>query len=75
MKELQQAGISLEYTKSIPMQSQVTYTDMKGNQFVRVISKQQGLTQDQKEVKKGVKANILSGYVQTESANLVLQGK
>ena len=68
-------GLDLEEIKSIPMQSQITYTDMKGNEFVRVISKQQGLTQDQKEAKKGVKANILSGYVQTESANLVLQGK
>ena len=57
------------------MQSQITYKDMKGNEFVRVISKQQELTQDQKEAKKGVRAEILTGYVQKESANLVLQGR
>ena len=75
MQELEKAGIDLKNTKAIPMQSQITYKDMKGNEFVRVISKQQELTQDQKEAKKGVRAEILTGYVQKESANLVLQGR
>jgi len=75
LTDLQEAGINLEETKSIPMQCQITYTDLKGNEFVRVICKQQNLTKDVKEAKKEVKASILTGYVQKEGANLVLKGR
>ena len=75
LKDLQEAGINLEETKSIPMQCQISYTDLKGNEFVRIICKEQNLTKDVKEAKKAVKAEILTGYVQKESANLVLNGR
>jgi hypothetical protein len=75
LKDLQEAGVNLDETKSIPLQSQITYTDLKGNEFVRIISKQQELTKDQEEAQKEVKAAILTNYVQKQSANLVLNGK
>ncbi len=75
LKDLQDAGINLEETTSIPMQIQINYTDLKGNEFVRIICKKQSLTKDVKEAKKEIKASVLTGYVQTESAGLVLKGK
>jgi hypothetical protein len=75
LKDLQEAGVNLEETTSIPMQCQISYTDLKGNEFVRIICKKQNLTKDVKEAKKDIKASILTGYVQKESANLVLKGK
>ena len=75
LKDLQEAGINLEETKSIPMQCQISYTDLKGNEFVRIICKEQNLTKDVKEAKKDVKTSIFTGYVQKEGANLALKGK
>jgi len=75
LKDLQEAGINLEETTSIPIQCQISYTDLKGNEFVRIICKKQNLTKDVKEAKKDIKASILTGYVQKESADLVLKGK
>lgn len=73
--DLKEAGVNLDEMKFIPLQSQITYTDLKGNEFIRIISKQQELTKDQQEAEKEVKASILTGYVAKETANLALQGK
>ena len=73
--ELKQAELSLEDLESLPLQAQISYTDLKGNQFIFVASQRQKLTKDQKEAEKGLKADILAGYVQKQSANLVLDGK
>lgn len=75
LQALREAGVDLNKVESLPLQSQITYTDLKGNEFVRVISKQQELTKDQNEAGKDMKADILTNYVAKETANLALQGK
>jgi len=67
--------MSLEDLDWIPLQSQITYTDLQGNQYIRVICKKQELTRDQDEVHKGAKAEVLANFVQVQNANLVLNGK
>ncbi len=67
--------MSLEELDWIPLQSQITYTDLQGNQFIRVICKKQEFTRNQDDVHKGAKAEVLANFVQVQNANLVLGGK
>jgi len=73
--ELKKEKMSLANLDWIPLQSQITYTDLQGNQFIRVICKKQMLTQDQDEVHKDAKAHVLANFVQVQNANLVLGGR
>lgn len=75
VEELQKGEINLEDLEFLPLQAQIFYTDLEGNEYVLVVSRRQELTKDHKEVEKGMKTDILAGYVQKQSANLVLDGK
>ena len=59
----------------MPLQAQISYTDLDGNEFVFVISRKQDLTKDHKEAEQGIKADILSNYAEKQSANLILAGR
>jgi len=74
-EELQASGVNLDGLDSLPLQAQITYTDLDGNEFALIVTRKQQLTKDQNEAEKGVNAEILAGYVEKQSANLMLEGK
>jgi len=75
IEELQLEDINLEELEFLPLQAQISYTDLKGNEYVLVVSRKKDLTKDQKEAVKGIKAEILSNYAEKQSANLILAGR
>jgi len=74
-EELQESGVNLDELEYLPLQAQITYTDLQGNEFALIVTRKQELTKDQSEAEKGIKADILAGYVEKQSANLLLEGK
>lgn len=67
--------MNIENLEWIPLQSQIKYRDLSGNEFVRVICKKQLLTKDHEEVHKEAKPEVLAKFIQKESADHVLKGE
>lgn len=73
--DIKKLGTDVENMTFLPLQAQISYTDLKGNEFVRIISKQQELTKDKEEADKEVDAPILTNFVHKATANLAIYGK
>jgi len=74
-EELQESGVNLDELEYLPLQAQITYTDLQGNEFALIVTRKQELTKDQNEAEKGIKADILAAYAEKQSAHLILEGK
>ena len=72
--ELQQQGIALDKLKEVPLQATITYTSSDGNRILRIVTKNQILTEDLKVAEKDVKFKILATRACQGSALLAAKG-
>ena len=59
----------------IPLQAQIIYYDLNGNKYVRVITKNQNISHDKKDVEKKADISILATHAVQKNAQLALEGK
>lgn len=50
--EIKQEHINIEELTSVPVQAQISFIDKQGNTWIRVITKKQGITDNQELVEK-----------------------
>lgn len=73
--ELVNNNIKLENIKEVVFQSKIIYTDMKGNQCMRVISKRQEISSNKEMVRSQADYNILSTNIIQHCGNIASKGQ
>jgi hypothetical protein len=74
-EEMKQSEIDVAKLKEIPLQAHITYYDMKGNKYVRVITRMQKVSNDKEDVEKDVNFSVLATHAVKANSKLALDGK
>jgi len=67
--------VDINKLKGIPLQAHIMYYDMRGNKYVRVITRMQKVSHDRDDVEKDANISVLATHAVQKNSKLALEGK